>query len=129
MEYYIAEIKKELLPFVTAWIELESIMLCEISQVAKDKYHMISPICGISSTKHTREQNRTRDLEIKNKLDSDQKGVVWGYQGKDGEGSSQGTCKKDPWTRTVVGRIDCGRGCEQGRGEQWGKNGDNCKQQ
>ena len=32
MEYYIAERKKELLPFVTAWMELESIMLSEIRQ-------------------------------------------------------------------------------------------------
>ena len=31
MEYYTTEIKKELLPFVTAWMELESIMLSEIS--------------------------------------------------------------------------------------------------
>ena len=46
MEYYTAERKKELLPFTTAWMELESIMLREISQVVKDKYHMISPISG-----------------------------------------------------------------------------------
>ena len=46
MEYYTAE-RKELLPFVTAWMELENIMLSEISQVVKDKYHMISPISGI----------------------------------------------------------------------------------
>ena len=46
MEYYIAEGRKELLPFTTAWMELESIMLSEISQVVKDKYHMISPISG-----------------------------------------------------------------------------------
>ena len=44
MEYYAAERKKELLPFVTAWMKLENIMLSEISQVVKDKYHMISPI-------------------------------------------------------------------------------------
>ena len=44
VEFYAAERKKELLPFVTAWMELESIMLSEISQVLKDKYHMISPI-------------------------------------------------------------------------------------
>ena len=46
MEYYAAERKKELLPFPTAWMELESIMLSEISQVVKHKYHMISPISG-----------------------------------------------------------------------------------
>ena len=43
MEYYAAE-RKELLPFTTAWMELESIILSEKSQVVKDKYHMISPI-------------------------------------------------------------------------------------
>ena len=46
MEYYAAERKKERLPFTTAWMELESIMLGEISQAVKDKYHMISPLTG-----------------------------------------------------------------------------------
>ena len=46
MEYYTAERKKALLPFATAWTELESIMLNEISQVVRDKYHTISPISG-----------------------------------------------------------------------------------
>ena len=45
MEYYAAE-RKELLPFAAAWMDMESIMLSEISQVMKDKYHMISPISG-----------------------------------------------------------------------------------
>ena len=42
MVYYTAERKKELLPFVTAWMELENIMLSEINQLVKDTYHMIS---------------------------------------------------------------------------------------
>ena len=46
MEFYAAERKKELLPFGTARMELESIMLSEISQAVKDKYHMISPLTG-----------------------------------------------------------------------------------
>ena len=46
MECYTAERKKELLPFVTGWMELESVMLSEISQVVKDKYRMISPLTG-----------------------------------------------------------------------------------
>ena len=46
MEYYLAERKKELLPFATAWMELESIMLSEISQAVRDKYHMTSPLTG-----------------------------------------------------------------------------------
>ena len=59
MEYYAAERKKELLLFTTAWMDLESIMLSEISQAVKGKYQMISPIIGISSTKPTSKQNRT----------------------------------------------------------------------
>ena len=46
MEFYVAERKKELLAFVTARMELESIMLREINQAMKDKYHMISPLTG-----------------------------------------------------------------------------------
>ena len=46
MEYYAAEKGRELLPFATPWMELESIMLSKISQVVKEKYHMISPISG-----------------------------------------------------------------------------------
>ena len=46
VEYYATKRKKELLPFTTAWMELESIVLSEISQAVKDKYHMISPISG-----------------------------------------------------------------------------------
>ena len=41
MEYH-----KVVLPFMTAWMDLESIMLSEISQAVKEKYHMISPISG-----------------------------------------------------------------------------------
>uniref|UniRef100_A0A671G651 Uncharacterized protein n=1 Tax=Rhinolophus ferrumequinum TaxID=59479 RepID=A0A671G651_RHIFE len=47
MEYYAAIKKKEILPFATTWMDLENIMLSEISQTEKDKYHMISLICGI----------------------------------------------------------------------------------
>ena len=42
----VAERKKEFLPFARVWMDLESIMLSEISQTVKDKYHMISPISG-----------------------------------------------------------------------------------
>ena len=47
MEFYAAGRKKELIPFATAWMVLESIMLSEISQSVKDRYHMISSIRGI----------------------------------------------------------------------------------
>jgi len=47
MEYYSAIRKKQILPFATTWMELEDIMLSEISQVEKDKCQMISLICGV----------------------------------------------------------------------------------
>ena len=47
MEYYSAIKKNEILPFATTWMELEGIMLSEMSQSEKDKYHMTSFICGL----------------------------------------------------------------------------------
>ena len=47
MEYYATVKKKETIPFATAWVDLKSIMLSEASQSEKDKYHVISLICGI----------------------------------------------------------------------------------
>ena len=47
MEYYSAIRKNEILPFVATWMDLEGIMISEISQTEKDKYCMISLVCGI----------------------------------------------------------------------------------
>ena len=47
LEYYSAIKKNEILPFAATWMGLEDIMLSEISQKEKDKYSMISLICGI----------------------------------------------------------------------------------
>ena len=46
MEYYSARTKREIGPFAATWMVLEIIILSEISQKEKDKYHMIS-LCGI----------------------------------------------------------------------------------
>ena len=46
MEFYTAGRKKELIPFATAWMELESIMISEISKTVRDKYRMILPLTG-----------------------------------------------------------------------------------
>ena len=39
--------KNEVIPFAATWINLGISILSEISQTKKDKYHMISVICGI----------------------------------------------------------------------------------
>ena len=45
MEYY-SFIEKNRLPFAKTWMHVEGIMLSELSQAEKDKYCMISLICG-----------------------------------------------------------------------------------
>ena len=75
MEFYAAERRKELISFSTAWMELESIMLSEISQAVRDKDYMISPLTGTYSTKENK-QNITRCIEIKNNLTITR--VEWG---------------------------------------------------
>ena len=47
MEYYSAIKKNEMMPFATTWMDLEIIILSEVSQTEKDKYHMISLTCGV----------------------------------------------------------------------------------
>ena len=47
MEYYSTVTKNEIMPFATTWMDLEIIILSVVSQTHKDKYHMISLVCGI----------------------------------------------------------------------------------
>ena len=47
MEYYSAIKKNEIMPFAATWMDFEMIILSKVSQTEKDKYHMISLICGI----------------------------------------------------------------------------------
>ena len=47
MEYYSAIKKNEIMSFAATWIDLEVIILSEVSQTEKDKCYMISLICGI----------------------------------------------------------------------------------
>ena len=39
--------KNDIMPFAATWMDLEIIILSEIRQTEKEKYHMISLICGI----------------------------------------------------------------------------------
>ena len=47
MKYYSATEKNEIMPFAATWMDLEIILLWEVSQKEKDKYYMISLICEI----------------------------------------------------------------------------------
>ena len=47
MEYYSAIKKNEIMTFAATWMDLQIIILTEVSQTEKDKYHMMSLTCGI----------------------------------------------------------------------------------
>jgi len=47
MEYYSTIKKNKIMPLAATWTELETLILSEVSQKGKDKYHMISLISGI----------------------------------------------------------------------------------
>ena len=46
MEYYSA-IKNEMMTFAATWMNLDIVILSEVSQTKREKYHMTSLICGI----------------------------------------------------------------------------------
>ena len=66
MECYLA-IKKESLLLATAWMDLVNIMLNERSQSQKNKYHMISLICGIKAQDELRSKIQA-DSQIESSL-------------------------------------------------------------
>ena len=47
MKYYSAIKKNKIMPFAATWMELETLILHEVRQKEKDKYHMMSLISGI----------------------------------------------------------------------------------
>ena len=47
MEYYSAIKKNEIMPFAATWMDLEIIILNEVSQKGKDKYHDITYIWNL----------------------------------------------------------------------------------
>ena len=47
MQYYSAIEKNKIMPFTATWVDLELVVLSEVSQTKNDKYHMTSLTCGI----------------------------------------------------------------------------------
>ena len=47
MEYYSAIKRNEIMPFASTRMDLEIVILSEVSQTEKEKYHMVFLICGI----------------------------------------------------------------------------------
>ena len=47
MEYYLVIKKNKIMPFAVTWMDLQIIILSEVSQTEKDKYHILLLIYGI----------------------------------------------------------------------------------
>ena len=47
VEYYPAIKKDEIMPFAATWMDLEIVILSEVSQTVKEEYHITSLIFGI----------------------------------------------------------------------------------
>ena len=63
MQYYSAMEKNKIVPFAETWMDLETVIQTEVSQKEKDKYHIISLICGIK-------KNETNELIYRTEIDS-----------------------------------------------------------
>ena len=68
MEYYSAIKTNKRMPFVATWVELETLILSEVSQKEKDKYHMISLISGIEYTAQTNLSIEKKIMDLESKL-------------------------------------------------------------
>ena len=59
MEYYSAMKRNEIEFFVIRWMDLESAILCEVSKKEKNKYCMLTHICGIKKNGFDEPMDRT----------------------------------------------------------------------
>ena len=78
MEYYSAIKKNDIISFAVTWMNLEIVILSEVSQTQKDKYHMISLICGILKNGTNEPIHKTESCRCRKQ--------TYGYQGGKGGG-------------------------------------------
>ena len=79
------------LPLATTWMELEGIMLSEISQVEKDKNQMSSLICGVYEQGKNWSNETVADTQNPRMDNSYQNGTDWGgREGREGEAEKRG---------------------------------------
>ena len=101
MEYYSAIKKNEIMPFAATWMQLEIIILSEVSQKEKDKYHIISYV----ESKNLK--YNTNVLKYKIETDSQtQRTDLWLPRGRWGGGGMD-------WEfgmQTIIQRVDIQQG-------------------
>ena len=78
MEYYPAIKKNKIMSFAATWMELETLILSEVNQKDKDKYHMISLINGISYRAQMNVSTEKKIMDMENRLVvAKREGVGW----------------------------------------------------
>ena len=82
MEYYSAIKKNKRMPFAATCLQLETIILCEVSQKEKDKYHVMLLTCGISNMTQV-------NLSMKQKQNHGHREQSGGCQGGEGWGGME----------------------------------------
>ena len=73
--------KNEIMPFAARWMELETLILSEVSQKEEDKYHMMSLIIGIYYTAQMIISTEKRIIHLEDKF------VLTKQRGREWEGS------------------------------------------
>ena len=68
MEYYSAIKKNNIMPFAATWMKLKTLILSEVSQKEKDKYHMISLISAISYSAQMNLSTEKKLMDMENRL-------------------------------------------------------------
>ena len=53
--------KNKIMPFPATWMQLEILILSKVSHIEKDKYHVISLICGIQNTAQMKQSTKRKD--------------------------------------------------------------------
>ena len=78
MEYYSAIKRNEIGSFVEIWMDLETVIQSEVSQKEKNKYHILTHICGI-------QKNGADELVCKTEIETQmQRTNVWTPSGESG---------------------------------------------
>ena len=68
MEFYSAIKKNKVMPFAETWMQLEILILSEVSQKEKDKFHMISLISGIQNMAQMNLSSEKKIVDLENRL-------------------------------------------------------------
>ena len=82
MEYYSAIKRNETGSFVETWIDLKTVIQSEVSQKQKNKYRILTHICGI-------QKNGTDELVCKAEIETQTREHTYGYQGGRGGGGGR----------------------------------------